>query len=52
MTGRMLDRALAIWSFWMIFVGFNLTFFPMHALGLSGMPRRISTYADHPAGSR
>jgi len=48
MTGRMLDRALAIKSFWVLFVGFNLTFFPMHAAGLSGMPRRISTYTDHP----
>ena len=48
MTGRMLDRALAIKSFWVLFVGFNLTFFPMHAMGLSGMPRRISTYPDHP----
>jgi cytochrome c oxidase subunit 1 len=48
MTGRMLNRSVGIWSFWVLFVGFNLTFFPMHALGLSGMSRRISTYADHP----
>jgi cytochrome c oxidase subunit 1 len=48
LSGRMLDRALAIRSFWVVFVGFNLTFFPMHAAGLSGMPRRISTYATHP----
>jgi cytochrome c oxidase subunit 1 len=48
MTGRMLDRGLAIRSFWVLFIGFNLTFFPFHALGLSGMPRRIVTYADHP----
>ena len=48
MTGRMLDRGLAIWSFWVLFVGFNMTFFPMHALGLSGMPRRIATYQAHP----
>jgi cytochrome c oxidase subunit 1 len=48
MTGRMLDRSLAIWSFWVLFVGFNMTFFPMHALGLSGMPRRIATYQQHP----
>jgi cytochrome c oxidase subunit I len=46
MTGRMLDRGLGIWSFWLIFVGFNLTFFPMHAMGLSGMRRRIATYGD------
>jgi cytochrome c oxidase subunit I len=47
-TGRMLDRGLAIRSFWVLFIGFNMTFFPFHALGLSGMPRRIVTYADHP----
>jgi heme/copper-type cytochrome/quinol oxidase subunit 1 len=46
MTGRMLDRTLAIRSFWVLFVGFNLTFFPMHAMGLSGMPRRVATYAN------
>jgi heme/copper-type cytochrome/quinol oxidase subunit 1 len=44
----MLDRGLAIRSFWVLFIGFNVTFFPFHALGLSGMPRRIVTYADHP----
>ncbi|HEY0387124.1 MAG TPA: cytochrome c oxidase subunit I [Gaiellales bacterium] len=48
MTGRMLDRGLAIRSFWVLFIGFNLTFFPMHALGLSGMPRRIASYQAHP----
>jgi cytochrome c oxidase subunit I len=48
MTGRMLDRGLGIRSFWVLFVGFNLTFFPMHALGLSGMPRRIASYQAHP----
>jgi cytochrome c oxidase subunit 1 len=45
-TGRMLDRTLAVRAFWLVFVGFNLTFFPMHAAGLSGMPRRIATYSD------
>ena len=45
-TGRMLDERLATWSFWLFFVGFNLTFFPMHVMGLLGMPRRIYTY--HP----
>jgi cytochrome c oxidase subunit 1 len=47
MSGRMLDRALAVRAFWIIFVGFNMTFFPMHDLGLSGMPRRIATYTNH-----
>ena len=46
LTGRMLDRSLAIRSFWMMFIGFNMTFFPMHAMGLSGMPRRIATYTN------
>ena len=43
-TGRMLDERLAQVSFWFFFVGFNLTFFPMHVLGLYGMPRRVYTY--------
>ncbi len=44
MTGRMLSRGLGTLSFWLLFVGFNLTFFPMHVLGLHGMPRRVYTY--------
>jgi heme/copper-type cytochrome/quinol oxidase subunit 1 len=44
MTGRMLDERLGTWSFWLIFVGLNVTFFPMQILGLLGMPRRIYTY--------
>ncbi|MCC6383002.1 MAG: cytochrome c oxidase subunit I [Dehalococcoidia bacterium] len=44
MTGRMLDERLGIWTFILMFVGFNLTFFPMHIAGLLGMPRRIYTY--------
>jgi len=43
-TGRMLNESLGKWNFWMLFVGFNLTFFPMHILGLHGMTRRIYTY--------
>jgi cytochrome c oxidase subunit 1 len=43
-TGRMMSERLGKWAFWLIFVGFNLTFFPMHILGLQGMPRRIYTY--------
>jgi len=44
MTGRMLNERLGKASFWLMFVGFNATFFVQHALGLSGMPRRIYTY--------
>jgi cytochrome c oxidase subunit I len=44
MTGRMLSETLGKTSFWLMFIGFNLTFFVQHALGLSGMPRRVYTY--------
>jgi cytochrome c oxidase subunit 1 len=44
MTGRMMDERLGRLSFWTLFVGFNVTFFPMHILGLQGMPRRVYTY--------
>jgi cytochrome c oxidase subunit I len=47
MTGRMLSERLGYWNFWIMFIGFNLGFFPMHISGLLGMPRRIYTY---PAG--
>jgi cytochrome c oxidase subunit 1 len=43
-TGRMLNEGLGKLNFWLMFVGFNLTFFPMHNLGLQGMPRRVYTY--------
>ena len=46
MFGRMLDERLGKISFWLIFAGMNLTFFPMHMLGLLGMPRRIYTYTE------
>jgi cytochrome c oxidase subunit 1 len=45
MTGRMYDERLGKWHFWTTFVFFNLTFGPMHILGLQGMPRRVATYA-------
>ena len=45
MTGRLLSRKLGVWQFWLQLIGFNLTFFPMHILGLRGMPRRIADYA-------
>jgi cytochrome c oxidase subunit I len=44
MTGRMLNETVGKTSFWLMFIGFNATFFVQHALGLSGMPRRIYTY--------
>jgi cytochrome c oxidase subunit 1 len=44
--GRLLDERLGKLSFWLVFVGFNVTFFPQHLLGLLGMPRRIYTYRD------
>ena len=42
--GRVLSERLGQWQFWLLFIGFNLTFFPLHMLGLEGMPRRIYTY--------
>jgi cytochrome c oxidase subunit I len=44
--GRLLDERLGKVAFWLTFVGFNVTFFPQHLLGLLGMPRRIYTYED------
>jgi len=43
-TGRLMDERLGKWNFWTMFVGINVLFFPMHWLGLQGMPRRIYTY--------
>jgi cytochrome c oxidase subunit 1/cytochrome c oxidase subunit I+III len=43
-TGRMLDERFGKWTFWVLFIGFNVAFFPMHISGLLGMPRRIYTY--------
>jgi len=44
MFGKRLDERLGQWHFWLVFVGFNATFFPQHMLGLLGMPRRVYTY--------
>ena len=44
MTGRMMSERLGKWNFWVMFIGFNVGFFPMHIAGLLGMPRRIYTY--------
>jgi cytochrome c oxidase subunit I len=47
MFGRMLGERLGKAHFWLVFLGFNLTFFPQHLLGLLGMPRRVYTYSEH-----
>ncbi len=44
MTGRLLSETIGKWHFWLFVIGTNLTFFPMHFVGLLGMPRRIYTY--------
>ncbi len=46
LTGRMMSEGLGKWNFWLTFIGMNLTFFPMHFVGLNGMPRRIYTYSE------
>jgi cytochrome c oxidase subunit I len=45
-TGKLLSEKLGVWNFWLVFLGLNLTFFPMHMLGLLGMPRRQWTYHE------
>ena len=45
MTGRLLNEGLGKLNFWLMFIGFNVTFFPMHFLGLDGMPRRVFSYS-------
>jgi heme/copper-type cytochrome/quinol oxidase subunit 1 len=47
-TGHLLDEPLGQWHFWLVLVGFNMTFFVQHILGLLGMPRRVYTYSDVP----
>jgi cytochrome c oxidase subunit I+III len=46
LTGRMLSERAGRWNFWLFFIGFNVSFFPMHIMGLQGMPRRIYTYSE------
>ena len=43
-TGRMLDERLGKWHFWLMLIGFHMTFDPMHVSGILGMPRRVYTY--------
>jgi cytochrome c oxidase subunit 1 len=50
MTGRMFDERLGRLHFWLTFVFFNLTFAPMHLIGLQGMPRRVADYSSQYAG--
>ncbi|HEX7088493.1 MAG TPA: cytochrome c oxidase subunit I [Longimicrobiales bacterium] len=45
-TGRLLDERLGKWNFWLMFISFNVAFFPMHVSGLLGMPRRVYTYPE------
>lgn len=45
--GKMPSERLGKWSFWLIFTGFNITFFPMHVSGLKGMARRVYTYSEN-----
>src|SRR5213080_3681759 len=45
-SGRLMNERLGQIQFWLMLIGFNVTFFPMHILGLEGMPRRIAMYAS------
>jgi cytochrome c oxidase subunit I len=47
-SGRMLSEKLGKWTFWLMTIGFNMTFIIQHFLGLAGMPRRVFTYPDLP----
>jgi cytochrome c oxidase subunit I len=48
MSGRFLSERLGRWTFWLMVIGFNMTFIIQHFLGLLGMPRRVFTYPDLP----
>jgi cytochrome c oxidase subunit I+III len=48
MSGKMLSERLGNWHFWLTIIGFNMTFFVQHLLGIMGMPRRVYTYPDLP----
>ena len=51
-SGRLMSERLGLWHFWLTFIGFNLTFFVQHVLGLVGMPRRSSPIPICRAGPR
>jgi cytochrome c oxidase subunit I+III len=46
MTGRLLSEKIGRWSFWLVFIGFNASMFPLHISGLLGQPRRVYTYQE------
>jgi cytochrome c oxidase subunit 1/cytochrome c oxidase subunit I+III len=46
MSGRLLNERVGKLAFWIVFLGVNLTFLPMHLTGILGMPRRVFTYPD------
>jgi len=46
MTGRMIDEKIGFWGFWMIQIGFQVTFMGMFMVGLGGQPRRVFNYSD------
>ena len=48
MSGRMLSERIGRWTFWLMAIGFNMTFIIQHFLGFAGMPRRVYTYPDLP----
>ena len=50
MFGKMLSESLGKWNFWMMVIGMNLTFAPMHILGLQGQPRRMVVWTEARAG--
>ena len=50
MSGRRYPEILGQIHFWLFFIGVNITFFPMHFLGLAGMPRRIPDFPDAMSG--
>lgn len=43
-SAKMMNERLGQWNFWLVFIGFHITFFPMHIVGMLGMPRRVYTY--------